>query len=95
MLWVILIISEVDIPRGAVLIYDIELLAIKDGPIEIENTFKVIDTDDDKNLTYNEVRLIIRNMAWSKPTKKLFNEGKYFRLWGQGCRRCCFFVRCV
>lgn len=57
---VVLVISCIDIPGSATLIFDVELFEVKDGPEtsnqEQENVFKVMDTDGDKQITPDEVR---------------------------------------
>lgn len=45
------------IPGGATLIFDVELVSIRDGP-KPQNIFKEIDADDDKLLSKDEVMLI-------------------------------------
>lgn len=61
-LMVILFILGADIPGGATLIFDVELLEIKDAPKQ-ENIFKVIDADEDKHLSSDEVRQVINHLT--------------------------------
>lgn len=46
--------SGASIPSGATLLFDVELMEIKEAPQQ-ENIFKVIDKDEDKHLTSDEV----------------------------------------
>ena len=52
---ILLVVIGADIPGGATLIFDVELLEIKDAPKQ-ENIFKIIDADEDKHLSSDEVR---------------------------------------
>ena len=52
---ILLVVTGADIPGGATLIFDVELLEIKDAPKQ-ENIFKIIDADEDKHLSSDEVR---------------------------------------
>ena len=45
------------IPGGSTLIFDVELIEIKDGPKQ-ENIFKIIDKDEDKHLSSDEVGIL-------------------------------------
>jgi len=61
-----------DIPGGATLIFDVELLEIKDAPKQ-ENIFKVIDADEDKHLSSDELVKYFEDQSQHMPEGSDFN----------------------
>ncbi|XP_014781655.2 peptidyl-prolyl cis-trans isomerase FKBP14 [Octopus bimaculoides] len=54
--------NPVGIPGNSILIFDIEIVSIEDGP-EIPDTFSLIDTDKDKRLSRNEVESFFKDQV--------------------------------
>lgn len=50
------------IPGGATLIFDIELIAVEDGPAPV-NVFKQIDLDADNNLSREELSKYLKDQV--------------------------------
>lgn len=61
-----------DIPGGATLLFDVELLEIKDAPKQ-ENMFKIIDKDGDQYLTADELTEYFKAQSKHMPDDADFN----------------------